>query len=406
MFAQRDLASASVRSGPQELNAIPPAPIVALVMPQLDGPSRTTEALKSIVEQRSLLRFAVEVDPKGCTIFQSLLEDAESLGFVACDGELDFETKSALLSHLVSIAKTWLRVDVVAFTSMVDQSLHMHRMFVLRCLESLRYNPQCCDFWRFLGMLVAVETEHHRHTQHAQPISAVQASTTVPAPRALATRELRSCEAKLRLWFRQRISAVVASAQNDASVRQACATAAQVPGGAGPMGIVLAVWAATLAGLRFFARRVNDAQCQKLHDQDPSVASEISFAIEALFLNALQQIAADQERATAPPSSSKTPILGHGGTSTKPTNPPLCDDWVYGSYALNAAAVSDLLTQVRNHAQMATVVSSEACLLVPCLDAESEKLSEALRTHGTLQFKGDFCNGLAPALLVFEEPQR
>ena len=405
MFAQRDLASASVRPAPRELSSTPPAPVVALVMPQLDGASRTTEALKTIVEQRSILRFAVEVDPRGRTIFQSLLEDAESLGFLACDGELDAETKSALLSHLVSVAKTWLRVDVVAFTSVVDHSLHMHRMFVLRCLESLRYNTQCCDFWRFLGMLVAVETEQHRHTQNAQPISAVQATTTIPSPRVLATRELRTCEAKLRLWFRQRILTVVASAQNDANVRKACATAAGVPGGAGPTGVVLAVWAATLAGLRFFARRVNDAQCQKLHDQDPSVASEMSFAIEALFLNALQQIAVDQER-NVPPSNSRTPILGHGGTSTKPTSPPLCDEWVYGSHALKAVAVSDLATQLRSHTEMATTVSSEACLLVPCLDAESEKLSEALRNHGTLQFKSELCNGLAPALLVFEEPQR
>ena len=91
MYRQRDLASASWVPT-SELSALP-TPVVALVMPQLDGPSRTTEALKEIVEQRSILRFAIEIDPRGRTIFQSLLEDAESLGFVACDGELQLSRR-------------------------------------------------------------------------------------------------------------------------------------------------------------------------------------------------------------------------------------------------------------------------------------------------------------------------
>jgi hypothetical protein len=322
---------------------------------------------------------------------------------VACDGELDESVKTQLLSHLVSVAKTWLRADIAAFTSVVDQPVHTHRMFVLRCLESLRYNPLCCDFWRLLGMLVAVEAEQHRHTQHAKPISAVQANTPVPSPRKLAKRELRTCEAKLRLWFRERIHAVVISAQNDAGVRRACAAAAQAPGGAGPVGVVLAVWAVTLAGLRFFARRVNDVQCQKLHSLEPSVASEMSFAFESLFLNALQQ--ATTGGAEPDPQNSKTPVLGHGGTSAKPSWPPTCE-WVHGSRVLDVAATADLVNQVKGHAETAAVVASEECLAVECLDAESAKLRDALRSDGTLQFKSELCNGLAPALLVFEEPQR
>ena len=401
MFAQRNLASATASVRERKLSSLSPPPDgVALEMPQLDGSSRTTAALRKMVEQRAILRFAVETDARGRTIFQSLLEDTESLGFVACDGELDEAVKSSLLSHLVSVAKTWLRADVATFTTTLDRPLHTHRMLVLRCLESLRYNAQCCDFWRLLGMLVAVEAEHQRHTQNAKPISAVQASTTVPSPRVLAKRELRTCEAKLRLWFRQRVQTVVVSAQNDEGMRRACAVAAAAAHGAGPVGVVLVVWAATLAGLRFFARRVNDTQCQKLHDRETSVASEMSFAFEALFLNALQQ--ATTGGASSAQQSSKTPILGHGGTSAKPEWPPACE-WVHGSLALDATATADLVAQLHKHAEAAAVVGSEDCLLVAALDAESEKLRSALRVHGTLQFKSELSNGLAPALLVFEE---
>lgn len=326
------------------------------LFPDLSVSNRTLGFLTLLADTNILKDAALMVNVEGQTLFEPLLNDVHGLHRVEANGVLvPRSIVDRLVNKLAEVAQIWLCDDVCVLARDINNDLHLHRMHVLRKVESLVANPQCCAAWSTLGLTVAGLAEARRHNAGLRPLSVTENPSLFSA---------RMEEARARLLVRVRIQAIL----HDAQMRNAVQP---------EHSLVVLLWASTVDGLRLFAVQLNREMVLRMALRDATASSEIAMASECRLVQAMQ---------------------------VRPC--PILNDETCAGLNMQMTTSPQLLpTNDPDAEKDASVIASDACLLVPAIDTRSDVILAVLRDtcpNGWM-LRSPYASGLAAGLMSVDE---
>ena len=353
---KRDEAKRSASTTVPEIKTDASSTTVTPFFPTLSLAYRTIDFL-TLLSQTDLLRdAALNLNEDGKTVFEPLLEDVEGLVRVEADGlPVPRTVVDRVVNKLAEVAELWLRDDVCDLARTFNNSLHLHRMHVLRRVESLVANPRSCTAWSTLGLTVACLAEARRHNAGLRPLS---------VSNDLMDMSSRMEEAQARLKVRVRIQSVLHDAQMRSVVQP-------------DQSLLILLWADTTAGLRLFAVQLNGQMVMRMALRDETASLEIAMATECRLVQAMQ-----------------------------PRPPPIMD---VHNITYNMGVIFSPQLTLRSDSGFkednARMIASDACLKVPSIDVQSETVLAVLReaTPTGWMLRSHYASGLAVGLLSVDQ---